>query len=213
MDVASFVLDPSFRRLVAATATGFMLLEYGVGRLSGHTSHDWARERCIFGRRAGPEPPACRRSRAARGSVRVSLRTPAVDFPQTSLLALAGLFFGSEFLYYWQHRASHRTRWMWATHSVHHSTTRFKPDGRDPARLDRKYLRQLPVLPAARLRRLSSLRHRHDARRQPAVSVLHPHRACAEAGPARMGAQTHRRIIACTTPPMRRASTRTMVAS
>ena len=46
------------------------------------------------------------------------------DFDQTSLPALAGLFLGSEFLYYWQHRASHRIRWMWATHSVHHSTTR-----------------------------------------------------------------------------------------
>src|SRR6185437_3768905 len=26
-----------------------------------------------------------------------------------------------EFVYYWQHRASHRVRWMWATHAVHHS--------------------------------------------------------------------------------------------
>jgi len=26
-----------------------------------------------------------------------------------------------EFAYYWFHRASHRIRWMWATHSVHHS--------------------------------------------------------------------------------------------
>jgi len=27
-----------------------------------------------------------------------------------------------EFVYYWQHRASHRVRWMWATHAVHHSS-------------------------------------------------------------------------------------------
>lgn len=26
-----------------------------------------------------------------------------------------------EFAYYWFHRASHRVRWLWATHSVHHS--------------------------------------------------------------------------------------------
>jgi sterol desaturase/sphingolipid hydroxylase (fatty acid hydroxylase superfamily) len=31
------------------------------------------------------------------------------------------LFFGQEFCYYWMHRADHRIRWMWATHSVHHS--------------------------------------------------------------------------------------------
>lgn len=32
-------------------------------------------------------------------------------------------FFLVEFAYYWFHRASHRVRWMWATHSVHHSAT------------------------------------------------------------------------------------------
>lgn len=31
------------------------------------------------------------------------------------------LFLLSEFLYYWQHRMSHQVRWLWATHSVHHS--------------------------------------------------------------------------------------------
>jgi len=46
------------------------------------------------------------------------------DFSQTGAPALLGLFLGSEFLYYWQHRASHRIRWMWATHCVHHSPTR-----------------------------------------------------------------------------------------
>ncbi|GAB3478959.1 sterol desaturase family protein [Azotobacter salinestris] len=31
------------------------------------------------------------------------------------------LFLGQEFLYYWYHRAAHRVRWFWASHSVHHS--------------------------------------------------------------------------------------------
>lgn len=31
------------------------------------------------------------------------------------------LLVGQDFLYYWMHRADHRVRWMWATHSVHHS--------------------------------------------------------------------------------------------
>ncbi|OWY40916.1 C-5 sterol desaturase [Xenophilus sp. AP218F] len=34
------------------------------------------------------------------------------------------LFLGQDFLYYWFHRASHRVRWLWAAHSVHHSSTR-----------------------------------------------------------------------------------------
>jgi sterol desaturase/sphingolipid hydroxylase (fatty acid hydroxylase superfamily) len=36
--------------------------------------------------------------------------------------SIAGLFLGIEFLYYCFHRASHRVRWLWATHAVHHSS-------------------------------------------------------------------------------------------
>lgn len=32
-----------------------------------------------------------------------------------------GGFVAVEFAYYWFHRASHRVRWLWASHSVHHS--------------------------------------------------------------------------------------------
>ena len=35
------------------------------------------------------------------------------------------LFIGLEFTYYWYHRASHRIRWFWATHVVHHSPEYF----------------------------------------------------------------------------------------
>jgi sterol desaturase/sphingolipid hydroxylase (fatty acid hydroxylase superfamily) len=35
--------------------------------------------------------------------------------------SIALLFLGQEFSYYWFHRASHRVRWFWATHAVHHS--------------------------------------------------------------------------------------------
>jgi len=35
------------------------------------------------------------------------------------------LFVGVEFCYYWFHLASHRVRFLWATHAVHHSATRF----------------------------------------------------------------------------------------
>jgi sterol desaturase/sphingolipid hydroxylase (fatty acid hydroxylase superfamily) len=36
-------------------------------------------------------------------------------------LAFFGLFLVVEFAYYWHHRLSHEIRWLWATHSVHHS--------------------------------------------------------------------------------------------
>jgi sterol desaturase/sphingolipid hydroxylase (fatty acid hydroxylase superfamily) len=38
-----------------------------------------------------------------------------------SALMVLLLFVGQEFFYYWYHRASHRIRFFWATHAVHHS--------------------------------------------------------------------------------------------
>jgi len=35
------------------------------------------------------------------------------------------LFLGLEFVYYWWHRMSHRCRWFWLHHAVHHSPNQF----------------------------------------------------------------------------------------
>jgi sterol desaturase/sphingolipid hydroxylase (fatty acid hydroxylase superfamily) len=43
--------------------------------------------------------------------------TLALDNP----ISFVALFLGLEFFYYWHHRASHRVRWFWASHCVHHS--------------------------------------------------------------------------------------------
>jgi sterol desaturase/sphingolipid hydroxylase (fatty acid hydroxylase superfamily) len=43
--------------------------------------------------------------------------SPTLD----SFAGLAVLFIGIEFFYYWFHRGSHRIRWFWANHAVHHS--------------------------------------------------------------------------------------------
>ena len=47
----------------------------------------------------------------------------AWDVPLTAASGLV-LFLGQDFLYYWFHRASHRVRWLWAAHVVHHSSER-----------------------------------------------------------------------------------------
>ena len=49
------------------------------------------------------------------------LFTPRLDTVGGALL----LFFSLEFFYYWFHRASHTVRWLWNSHSVHHSPNRF----------------------------------------------------------------------------------------
>lgn len=45
--------------------------------------------------------------------------------PLNNCWAIGGLFGGLEFCYYWYHRAAHQYRWLWATHSVHHSSRYF----------------------------------------------------------------------------------------
>lgn len=45
------------------------------------------------------------------------------QFPANDWRTWAAGFFAVEFAYYWFHRASHRVRWMWATHAVHHSAS------------------------------------------------------------------------------------------
>lgn len=61
----------------------------------------------------------------------LSLATPVIfwaythrltTLPLNGALAFVLLFLGVEFLYYWFHRASHRIRWFWATHAIHHSS-------------------------------------------------------------------------------------------
>lgn len=47
------------------------------------------------------------------------------DIPLDRPSSWIALFLGTEFLYYWFHRASHRIRWLWATHAVHHSARSF----------------------------------------------------------------------------------------
>jgi sterol desaturase/sphingolipid hydroxylase (fatty acid hydroxylase superfamily) len=124
MDPAPFFLNPYVRATILATALGFMALEYGLGRLADRGTHDWRESVASFGVALGQN--------LVRGIEAGLVAIPFAfvyqhrlfDFDPTSALALLGLFLGSELLYYWQHRASHRIRWMWATHRVHHSPTR-----------------------------------------------------------------------------------------
>jgi sterol desaturase/sphingolipid hydroxylase (fatty acid hydroxylase superfamily) len=39
--------------------------------------------------------------------------------------AWAAAILGWDFIYYWNHRANHESRWLWAVHVVHHSSERY----------------------------------------------------------------------------------------
>jgi sterol desaturase/sphingolipid hydroxylase (fatty acid hydroxylase superfamily) len=61
----------------------------------------------------------------------ISLAAPIIGFayrhrlftiPLDTPAAVLLLVIGQDFCYYWFHRASHRIRWFWATHAIHHSS-------------------------------------------------------------------------------------------
>ena len=55
-------------------------------------------------------------------ATRLARRSPfAMRGPAAFLLAVAGW----DFIYYWNHRLSHESRWLWAVHVVHHSSERY----------------------------------------------------------------------------------------
>ncbi len=58
----------------------------------------------------------------ATSATRFSRHTPLrLSGPVAYLLAIAGW----DFLYYWNHRLAHESRWLWAVHVVHHSSERY----------------------------------------------------------------------------------------
>ena len=118
------LLGPHTRLIVPALAAGMMLLEYGFGRVQQRHSHDLGETAATFAVALG---------RLATRDIEALLlaipfgwvyRHRLFDIDLARWWALPALLFLSELLYYWEHRASHRIRWMWATHAVHHSPTK-----------------------------------------------------------------------------------------
>jgi sterol desaturase/sphingolipid hydroxylase (fatty acid hydroxylase superfamily) len=116
------VLDRGLRKGVIAA--GFMVLEVGIGRLSQHDVYDLRESAASVGVLLGQSLVKAVEAGLVAIPFAFVYQHRLLDFDQFAPLALLGLFLGSEFFYYWQHRAAHRVGWMWATHSVHHSPTR-----------------------------------------------------------------------------------------
>ncbi|MBL7744329.1 MAG: sterol desaturase family protein [Chitinophagaceae bacterium] len=51
------------------------------------------------------------------------------DLPATSIWAWVICFFGDDLSWYWFHRLSHKIRFFWASHAVHHSPETFSLSG------------------------------------------------------------------------------------
>jgi sterol desaturase/sphingolipid hydroxylase (fatty acid hydroxylase superfamily) len=124
MNYGPSAFDPGTRLTVIIVALSFMALEYGISRLAHHDTHDWRESAATLGIAVGQA--FFKAAEAALIAIPFTFvyAHRLFEFSQTSPLALVALFVGVEFIYYWHHRASHRVRWLWATHAVHHSPTK-----------------------------------------------------------------------------------------
>lgn len=124
--IDQFTSNPALRLTVLAVAVGFMLLEYLLSRLAHHDeeTHDLAESAASFGVALGQNLVRAIEAGIVAVPFAFAYGHRLFNFDPYAPLAIATLFLTTEFVYYWHHRASHRIRWMWATHAVHHSATR-----------------------------------------------------------------------------------------
>lgn len=126
MQIFGLLIDPPLRATFFLVAAGFMVLEYLLSRLAHHEgeTHDLRESAASLGIALGQSMVRSLEAGLVALPFALAYQNRLFDFVQGSASAIAALFLATEFLYYWQHRAAHRIRWMWATHAVHHSPTR-----------------------------------------------------------------------------------------
>jgi sterol desaturase/sphingolipid hydroxylase (fatty acid hydroxylase superfamily) len=120
------ITNPTTRLTVLGLAVCFMLLEYMLSRLAHHhdETHDLAESATSLAVALGQNVVRAIEAGLVAIPFALAYEHRLFEFNPATPLAVAGLFVAVEFAYYWQHRAAHRIRWMWATHSVHHSASR-----------------------------------------------------------------------------------------
>ncbi|WP_117193890.1 sterol desaturase family protein [Rhizobium terrae] len=116
--------EPGFRAAILLIAAAFMLLEYLIGRLARHDIHDLKETAATFGVAFIHNLLRPIEAALVAAPFMFAYRHRLFDINITSPAGAIALFVAVDFVYYWHHRASHRVRWLWATHAVHHSPTR-----------------------------------------------------------------------------------------
>lgn len=122
----NIVTNPAMRLTILGVAVCFMILEYFLSRLAHHheETHDLAESAASIGVSLGQNVVRAIEAGIVSVPFIFAYDHRLFHFDPATPLAIGALFITTEFVYYWHHRAAHRIRWMWATHSVHHSPTR-----------------------------------------------------------------------------------------
>jgi len=127
MRALSFVpTDRHFTGAFLLVAFAFIILEFAYGRLAHHEEmHDAKETLASVGVALGNVIAKAVTSGLSAVPFFFVYQHRLTDIPLDTIWSRFALFLGVEFFYYWFHLASHRVRWLWATHAVHHSATRF----------------------------------------------------------------------------------------
>ena len=91
-------------------ALGAMALEYLMGLLLRHETHEWRETAASFGVALGRSLTRGLEAALAVGPAGYLYAHRLFRFDPLSVPALLGLLLAAEFVYYWHHRASHRIR-------------------------------------------------------------------------------------------------------
>lgn len=111
--------------LFFATVISLMVLEVVASRLAHIETHDGKETAASFVIAIGNKIIRTFEAGIVAVPFLLAYNYRLFEIDLASPLAWIALFLLVEFVYYWHHRASHRVRWLWATHSVHHTPTRF----------------------------------------------------------------------------------------
>jgi sterol desaturase/sphingolipid hydroxylase (fatty acid hydroxylase superfamily) len=111
--------------LLFGTVISLLVLEYVASRLAHIDTHDGQETAASIVIAIGNKIVRTLEAGIVATPLLLAYSYRLIDINMASPLAWVALFLIVELVYYWHHRASHRVRWLWATHSVHHSPTRF----------------------------------------------------------------------------------------
>ena len=115
MDIS--VRSPTFLAIVVV----LVLAELAWRRISGR-GYDRTTALTSLGVVAGYVPAALLSIALIAAAYHAAARLTPLHLPRDEPWVWVAGFFAFEFAYYWFHRLSHRVRWLWATHAVHHSS-------------------------------------------------------------------------------------------
>ncbi len=114
-------MEPAARSPVWLALIGALVLAELAWRLRTARGYDGRMALSTLGLVVGGLPFAVLKALVLGGVFALAWRVAPIRLPLDDWRTWAAGFVAVEFAYYWFHRASHRVRWLWASHAVHHS--------------------------------------------------------------------------------------------